>query len=191
MGNSTWSNALDPFPTARGAAANTFTTAKDISPGPDLPVVYGNEFRKGSKVVLEAVGEYSTSGTPTFQLGFAYGITSLGGLLSTGTTIAASGLTATTTGAAAWQWWMRYIGIITTVGAAGVLYGSGWLMLGTSLTAGTPTPIPITAAARSITFNTTTQQTFSVFAQWGTSSVSNQVICDVFTPEVKNQGKTS
>jgi len=197
MGNSTWSNTLDPFPTARGTAANTFTTTKDVSPGPALPVIYGNELRVGSKIVLEAIGEYSTTGTPTFQLGFAYGITSLGGLLSTGFIIAASELKATTTTAAAWPWWMRYLGVITAVGAAGTLYGSGWLVMGTSLTAGgiagaaSGGPLPITAAARSIAFNSTVQQSLSVVAQWGTSSASNQVICDVFNAEIKNQGKTA
>jgi hypothetical protein len=192
MGNSSWSNLLDPFPVARGTAANTFTTAKDISPGPDLPVAYGNEFRKGTKVILEAWGEYSTTGTPTFQLGFAYGITSLGGLLSTGITIAANTLAATTTTAAAWPWHMRYGGIITAVGTSGTLYGSGILDLATSLVIfGAGIPIPATAAARSIVFNTTVQESLSVFAQWGTSSVSNQVIVDNFVAKITNQGKTA
>lgn len=195
MGNSTWSNALDPFPIARGTAANTFTTAKDVSPSP-LPVIYGNELRIGSKILLEAIGEFSTTGTPTFQLGFAYGITAVGGLLSTGVTIAASELKATTTTAAAWPWHMRYLGIITAVGVTGVLYGHGILHLGTSLLAlgesgaAQGGPLPITAGARSITFNTTVQQSLSVFAQWGTSSISNQVIVDVFNAEIVNQGKT-
>lgn len=196
MGNSTWENTLDPFPNVRGVAANTFTTAKDVSPSP-LPVIYGNELRVGSKVDLEAWGEFSTTGTPTLQLGFAYGITSVGGLLSTGVTIAASELKATTTTAAAWPWHMHYCGIITAVGTSGVLYGHGILDLGTSLLAVSSNgaasggPLPITAAARSITFNTTVQQSLSVFAQFGTSNVANQVICDIFNAKIINQGKTS
>lgn len=146
---------------------------------------------------MEAWGEYSTTGTPTFQLGFAYGITSLGGLLSTGITIAASELKATTTGAAAWPWHMHYCGIITALGTSGVLYGHGILDMGTSLLAISSSgaasggPMPITAAARSITFNTTVQQTLSVFAQWGTSAAGNSVTVDVFNTQVLNQGKTS
>ena len=75
MGNNTWANSLDPFPLARGAAVNTFTSAKDVSPTP-LMYTYGSELKIGTKVQLEAVGEFSTTGTPTLRLGFAYGITS-------------------------------------------------------------------------------------------------------------------
>src|SRR6266498_3245497 len=60
MGNSTWVNTLDPFPTAVGAQFTTFTTNQDISPQP-LPVIYGNELRVGSKIELEAVGEAGTA----------------------------------------------------------------------------------------------------------------------------------
>src|SRR6266508_2459518 len=69
MGNSTWVNTLDPFPTAVGAQFTTFTTNQDISPQP-LPVIYGNELRVGSKIELEAIGEYGSTGTPTLILGF-------------------------------------------------------------------------------------------------------------------------
>src|SRR3954469_14811273 len=101
MGNSTWDNTLAPFPNARGAAFNTFTTAKDVSPT-SLPVVYGNEMRIGSRVELEAWGEYSGTTGNTFRLGFAYGITSAGGLLSTGVELCGNALTAVGTSPAAW-----------------------------------------------------------------------------------------
>lgn len=192
MGNSTWSNALDPFPVARGTAVNTFTSARDISPTP-LPVVYGNEMRIGTKVELEAWGEFSTTGAPTFRLGFAYGITTPAGLLTTGIELAGSALTATGTGAAAWPWHLNYGGIITAIGSgtSGTIYGSGIQDLGSSLTAIGATGIPVTAAARSKGIDTTVLKTFSVFAEFGTSSVSNQVIVDVFTVKIINQGKTS
>jgi hypothetical protein len=126
------------------------------------------------------------------QLGFAYGITSAGGLLSTGITIAANALTAVGTSPAAWPWHMHWSGVVTTTGSAGVIYGQGILDLGSSLTAITVVPIPITAAARSVTgFDTTVQKNWSVFAQWGTSAAGNQIIVDVFTAKVLNQGKTS
>lgn len=192
MGNNTWDNTLDPFPAVRGAAFNTFTTAKDVSPVP-LPVSYGNELRLGSRVELEAWGEYSSSATPTLQLGFAYGITSAGGLLSTGITIAANAATANVGTPAAWPWHMHWAGVVTAVGTGGVIYGSGILDLGSSLTAMNPgINIPVTAAARSVTsFDTTVQKAWSVFAAWGASAAGNQVIVDVFTAKIINQGKTS
>lgn len=189
MGNSTWDNTLDPFPNARGAAFNTFTTAKDVSPTP-LPVVYGNELRIGSKVELEARGEYSGVTGNTFRLGFHYGVAA-GGLLSTGIEVCGTALTAMGTTPTAWMWHMSYRGIITAIGTAGVMYGSGILDLGSSLTAVGAFAMPVTAAARSRTsFDTTVQKTFGVFAEFGTSAAGNQVICDVLTAKVNNQGKT-
>lgn len=192
MGNNTWDNTLDPFPVARGTSQNTFTTAKDVSPGPALPVTYANELKLGSKVELEAWGEYSGATGNTLQLGFGYGITSLGGLLSTGIIIAANALTAIGTSPAAWPWHMRWGGIVTTVGTAGVIYGSGILDLGSSLTAMTAgITIPITAAARSVgSFDTTVQKAWSVVAQWGTSAAGNIIITDAFNVKIANQGKT-
>jgi hypothetical protein len=181
---------LDPFPNGRGVAANTFTSAKDISSLP-LPVVYGNELRIGSKIELEAWGEYSTTGTPTFRLGFAYGITTAGGLLSTGVELCGTALAATVTTAASWMWHLHYGGIITATGATGAIYGSGILDLATSLTVTSALAMPVTAAARAKTINTTVQAPFSVFAEWGTSSVSNSVTVDIFNAQVVNQGKTA
>lgn len=191
MGNSTWVNTLDPFPPARGAAFNTFTTAKDVSPTP-LPVIYGNELRVGSRIELEAWGEYTGVSTNTFRLGFGYGITSAGGLLSTGIELCGTALTAMVT-ATAFPWHMRYGGIVTAVSATvGTIYGSGILDLGSSLTAMGAFAMPVTAAARSrATLDTTTQKALSVFAEFGTSAAGNQVIVDVFTAKIVNQGKTS
>jgi hypothetical protein len=190
VGNNTYDNTLDPFPTTRGASFNTFTTSKDVSPTP-LPVSYGNELRLGSRVELEAWGEYSGTTGNTMQLGFAYGITTPGGLLSTGITIAAGALTAVGTSPAAWPWHMHWCGVVTTTGTAGVIYGQGQLDLGSSLTAYTTSVIPQTAAARSVTgFDTTVTKAWSVFGQWGTSAAGNIIIVDVFTAKVLNQGKS-
>lgn len=189
MGNNTWANVLDPHPIARGSAVNTFTTAKDVSPTP-LPVSYANELKIGTKVQLEAVGEISTTGTPTFRVGFAYGITSIGGLLSTGVELAASDLVATGSGAASWSWHINYFGIVTQPGATGVIYGHGFIDLSSSLTAAATKPIPVTAAARSKTIDTTAMKTWHVFAEWGTSSASNSITVDYFSVKIENQGKT-
>jgi hypothetical protein len=188
MGNNSWENVLDPFPDIRGAAINTFTTARDVSPDP-LPFVLGNELKVGSIVELEAEGEFSTTGTPTLQLGFHYGV-ALGGLSSTGVILAASGLITTGAGAAAWPFKIRCRGKILTVGAAGSIYGSGILDLGTSLIAVVSSTLPITAAARSVAIDTTVAKTFGVLAAFGTSNVANQVRVDSFTATLMNQGKT-
>ena len=187
MGNNTWGNTLDPFAGARGAAFGTFTTAKDVSPLP-LPQCFGNELRVGTLIDLEASGEFSTTGTPTLQLGFGYGATAGG---ATGTIIAQSGVITTASGAAAFPWHMLWQGIVTAVGASGVIYGQGTLDLGTSLTVISTTAMPVTAAARSVTIDTTALKLWSVNAAWGTSSASNTLTVNRFVARILNQGKTS
>lgn len=189
MANNTWENLLDPFPIARGAAVNTFTTARDVSPTP-LPFAQGYELRIGSVVELEAFGEFSTTATPTLQLMFLYGVAA-SAVASGGVTLAASGAITTATGAAAFPWHMKWVGKVTAVGTTGIIYGSGVLDLGTSLTAFASSAMPVTAAARSVTIDTTIAKTFGVGAAYGTSSASNGVTVDVFTAKVVNQGKTS
>jgi hypothetical protein len=81
-----------PLPVARGTAANTFTAFRDVSPT-DIPATVAGQLVKGSKVVLEAWGEYSCATGVTLQLGFIYNATAGA---AGGTTLAAS--SAITTG---------------------------------------------------------------------------------------------
>src|SRR5215216_1868370 len=121
MGNNTWANSLDGFPIARHAIVNTFTTARSIVDEP-LKYTEGRELKRGTIVEMKAVLALSTTATPTFRAGFAYGITSAGGLLSTGVEIAGNALTTTTTTGAAWPVILWYMGEVTSEGATGVLY---------------------------------------------------------------------
>lgn len=186
--NQTWANLLDPFPSARGSATASFTTAKDVSPSP-LPTLAANELKIGTKVELEAFGEFSTTGTPTLQLMLLYGVAA-GAVASGGVTLAASGTITTASGAAAFPWHLKWVGIVTAVGTSGVLYGHGILDLGTSLTAFAASALPVTAAARSVTIDTTVSKTLGVGAAWGTSNAANSVTVDNFIAKIINQGKT-
>jgi len=180
VGNNTWKNLLDPHPTARGAAKNTFTAIQDISPTP-LPMSYANELKLGTRVEIEAWGEFSTPVTPTLAIGVYYGAVAQ---------VWNSGTITTGSGAAAWPWHIHWAGIVTTVGASGVLYGSGVLDLGTSLTAFAASAVPVTAAARSVTIDTTAAKSWGIAGTWGTSSASNTITVDVFNVHILNQGKT-
>lgn len=187
MANNTWENLLDPFPTARGSAAASFTTAKDVSPSP-LPFLAANELKLGSKVELEAFGEFSTTGTPTLQLMFLLGV-ALGQVASGGVTLAASGAITTASGAAAFPWHAKWVGTVESIGATGTIRGHGILDLGTSLTAFAASAMPVTAAARVATIDTTVAKTLGVGAAWGTSNAANSITADEFTAKVINQGK--
>ncbi len=71
------------------------------------------------------------------------------------------------------MWWR---GRLRALGSSAVFKGLGTVMLGTSLTAYTPDPMPATAAARSVTVDTTANRAVGAGAAFGTSSASNQVI---------------
>lgn len=161
---------IAPFHAAAGASFGTFTTRQDVSPV-DLPVIQGGTLRKGSKLWFKAVGEFSTTGTPTLALGFYIG--TVAGAITT--VIAESGAITTGSGAAAWPWDLEWTGVCTGTGASGTVVGSGTLQLGTSLTAFTNSTIPVTQALRTITWDTTIARAIGVCATYNTSSASNTV----------------
>lgn len=151
-------------------AVNTFTTKQDVSPSP-LAVLPPGRLVPGTKLNLEAWGDFSTTGTPNLTLGFWQGTRAA----SITGDIALSSVITTGSGAAAWPWHMVWSGTCTAVGTTGTLIGSGFLVFGTSLTAVSLFPIPITAALRTVTIDTTIERAVGVSATWSASSASNQV----------------
>ena len=185
MGDYYFATPVGPFPTAVGTAANTFTTRQDITPQP-LPLMLPSALRAGSRIWLKANGEFSTTGTPTLALGFFIGTNANPSSITTD--IALSSVITTCSGAAAWPWEMEWQGIVTSVvaGATNNVTGSGELKLGTSLTAWTSTPIPITQALRTFTWDATIVRAIGVSATWGTSSASNSIKCNTMSVQLQN-----
>jgi hypothetical protein len=168
---------VGPFQTAVGAAFNTFTTKQNVSPVP-IPVIPAGKLRLGSKILIRANGEYSTTGTPTLAWGLWFGTRAL----SISGDIALSSVITTPSGAAAFPWMMEWEGVCTAVGTAGALNGQGSLVQGTSLTATATFPIPITQALRSVaSFDTTIERAIGVSATWGASSASNSITVNNLT----------
>jgi hypothetical protein len=162
---------LSPFPTAAGATFASFTTKQDVSPQP-LPLLPAYVPRLGTKLWIKANGEFSTTGTPNINLGLYIG--TIAGAITTD--IALSSTITTGSGAAAWPWEMEWQGTITgTLGTTATLVGAGELKLGTSLTAWTSVPIPITQALRSVTYDTTIARAIGVSGTWSASSASNSI----------------
>jgi len=161
---------IGPFPTAASSAFASFTTKQDVSPQP-LPIMAAYQPRLGSKLWIKANGEFSTTGTPNLTLGLYIG--TLAAAITTD--IALSSVITTGSGAAAWPWEMEWLGTFTAVGTSGTVVGSGELKLGTSLTAWTSTPIPITQALRTVTWDTTIARAIGVSGTWSASSASNIV----------------
>jgi len=169
--NFSFATALDPFHTAAGASFGSFTTKQDVSPQP-LPVFGAYVPRLGQKLWIKTNGEFSTTGTPNITLGLYIGTVAA----SITTDIALSSVIATGSGAAAWPWEMEWLGTFAgTIGTTCTVVGSGELKLGTSLTAWTSTPIPITQALRTVTWDTTIARAIGVSCTYSASSASNTV----------------
>ena len=182
---------VGPFPTTVGATFGTFTTRQDISPVP-CPVILPYQLRLGTKIKIEAEGEWSTTGTATFTPEIYYGIT-----LDTNTgkpaaltgSIAAAGAQSVVSGAA-WPWRMEWRGMVTALGTTGVIIGQGDIEAAlTSITAFTSTAIPITQALRTVTLvtpGTSGPIVIGIAAACGTSSASNTIKCNQFSVQLLN-----
>ena len=173
-----WQQPLPPFHIASAAAYANSVTLSDVSPLPHKSFP-ANYLVIGTELEITAWGQFSTTGTPTLLLGFYYGAVA-------GVALAATAATTTGSGAAAWPWSMVYYGKVRTIGTTGTITGQGVLQLGTSLTASTAVALPATAAARTVTIDTTTLKNITVGAQWGTQSVSNTLTCDDFSVKIIN-----
>ena len=165
---------LTPLHVTDGAAFNSFTTFQDVSPAPQL-VLPQQMMDVGLELFLYANGEFSTTGTPTLSIGFWFN----GSAGAAPTSILAQTTTVTTpSGAAAvpWEAWWR--GRLRAIGASGSFKGIGTAHIGASLTAyNTPSPMPTTQAARTVTVDTTQNRAIGVAAAWGTNSASNTITC--------------
>jgi hypothetical protein len=169
-----YTTPLGPFAPAIGNNVNTFTARADVSPLP-LPILPANACRQGTALKLEAEGEFSTTGTPTLVLGFYAGAVGASGGGTLTHILAESAAITTGSGAASWPWRLEYRGKFTLTGSSGTIVGNGVLELGTALTTHSSTPIPITLALRTVTFNTSIANAIGVCATWSASSASNNV----------------
>lgn len=172
MASQYWESlANSPSSLSVGTALASSTTLTDISPAPQWSLGAG-QLAVGQSWFLEADGVFSTTGTPTLLLGFYYGGVA-------GTALLVSAATTTGTGAAAWPFHIEMKMSVFSVGATGTVQTRGKLYFGTSLTAWTISPLPLTHIA-TVTVNTTTTNALTLGAQWGTSSASNTVTCEDF-----------
>ncbi len=174
---------VGPFATVASAAFNTFTTKQNVTTIGNAPVIPAGKLRAGSKIEISAFGNFSTTGTPTLQLGFFFGLRAL----TSPTDLALSSAITTASGAASFPWKMEWKGFCTASAVAGTLLGQGWLLLGSALTTfNNEVPIPITAALRTVTIDTTIERAFAVNAAFSASSASNQVQVDDVRVTINN-----
>ena len=166
MGARTYFAAPLPPMVAADSTAFTGTALADviIAPTTNAPP---DLLEIGTRVRLWAAGQHtSTSATPTLGIGFYYGGASGGvALAATATTVAISA------SATAWPFQMFYQGVIRTTGTSGTIVGQGGFKLGASLTTWVAEiPIPVTAAARTATIDTTARKALTVGAVWSVAT---------------------
>jgi hypothetical protein len=176
LGGASIVETFGPFSTVVGTAANTFTTKRDISPLP-IPRIPGGTLYIGDMIKIEAEGEYSCAtgvvATPGLHLCTTYADDATTPVVATD--IALASAITTGTSPTAWPWRMEWRGKVTKTGTAGTLVGEGDLEFGTSLTAFTGSPIPITLALRTVAINTTIDNRIGVSWTWGASAAGNTV----------------
>lgn len=180
MGDQFWVTPVAPFHVAGGSLA-TFTTLADVFPTATHGqlVIAANQLLLGSEIEIEAAGSISSTGTPTFTPGFYYGGVA-------GVAFCAAAAKTSPSGAASHPWKMRYRGVVRAIGSSGQIVGSGELWFPTGLAAWTCTPMPETAAARTVTIDTTTAKAITVGAACSASSASNIFAVDDISVKLVN-----
>jgi hypothetical protein len=164
---------IPPLHIADGSAFNTFTTFQSIAPAPGV-VLPANILETGSEIELSFDAAFSCNTGVTLGLGFLLGST----VLAAGTAIA------TGTTPASWPCHAEWKGRVRAVGAGtnASVQGSGWWMIGTSLTAfSTVQVMPATLALRTVGFDSTAAQAIAPGAVWGTSAAANTITVNRFS----------
>lgn len=167
---------------APGAAYNTSVTLTDVSAAPQF-ILQGNTITTvGQGFKLYAAGVQSNVATaPTLILGFYKATSGTSGV--GGAAIGAIAATTCTVGSN--LIWSLYLeGQFTATGSSGTFFGYGYCDFGTSATATTHIPIPNATPQTAVSWDTTKNSIITVGAQWGTSSASNTLTCNVFTIEL-------
>jgi len=167
MARQYWLAPIPPLHVLDGASFGTFTAFQSVTPTPGI-ILPANLLEVGSELHLEADGEYTTTASVTFGLGFFYGTAAV--VLAVGTALA-SGAAATS-----WPWHAEWTGRVRAVGTAGSIQGSGFWLLGTSLTTfAAAQAMPATLALRTVAIDTTVAKEVGVGAVCGTSAAGNTI----------------
>jgi hypothetical protein len=169
-----------------GATANTAALV-DASPVPacEVPPI----MRVGSTLRVKAFGDYSTSATGaniTWGLYWATPSTAIG----SATVIAASNAIASvSTSSVLWPWIFEYEGEIRSLttlsgGATGSIYGQGTIKTPTSITALAEQFLPITAALRTVSIDTSQTMKLSLGITLSGTTGTPALICQHMNAEL-------
>lgn len=192
MPQTMWSAPVPPLNVASISPAIA-ASLTDVSPAE--VVLLPGTLNLGTRIRLYAHGEFTTtSATPTVKTGFY--MNQVGTAIGTTEAILAETTTqAVGSASTAWPWSMQWYGRVTALtgpadaAASGQVYGQGWSKWPTSLTAYTESPIPLTAALRTVAqtatgLNTLTAQKVMIGTTWSTVTGVTSFTVNEFTCEL-------
>lgn len=166
-----WTALLNTPADAPAAAVNNFTAVTDISRAPHYTLNAGFSVN-GTSLSFRAWGVFSTTGTPTLNLGIYWGGAAGLALATTGAIVAGSGVTNV-------PWRLELDTIISAKGSSGAAVSQGLFGMGTAVGAWNWLPVPNVAQA-DVTVDTTAAKMLTVAAAWSAASVSNTITCRGF-----------
>ena len=166
MPSQSWVALTPSLPFADGTALANSVALTAISPLPDVTIP-ANFLAAGSRLRITASGRYSTTVTPTLNIGLYYG--GVGGVAAgvTGAITMPSTVTNLT-------WRVHATLTVRTAGSAGTGLVTGEFSYGSTAVASIITMIPSSAPA-TFACDTTTAKTLVLGATWGTASASNTI----------------
>ena len=163
--------------TTLASSASIATISPSASTNPAL--TFGaNSLFPGAALRVTGAGRFSTTGTPTLNLGLYWGG-------SGGTALATTGAITTTSGVTNVPFWVSAIIVCRAIGTSGTLFTQG-IVHGISGTVGVSVvPMPASAPA-AVTVDTTSAKSLDLTATWGTSSASNTITLHNWIVEALN-----
>lgn len=163
--------------TALASSASIATISPNAATNP--PITFGaNTLFPGAAIRCTGYGRFSTTGTPTLNIGLYSGG-------SAGTALATTGAITTTSGVTNVPWWAQFLVVCRAIGTSGTLFTQGFVH-GISGTVGVSV-VPAPASAPAVaTVDTTAAKSLDLTATWGTSSASNTITCHSWVVEALN-----
>lgn len=155
--------------TASATVANTASETTVIGSGIGTLTLPANFHRVGKTIRLTASGVLGDTGTPTLNIKFKYG----------STTIVSTGAATLTTGLTNVGWRLVVDLTCRTVGASGTVIAQGLFTYDNGTA-----QVEALAATTTTTVDTTASQAVNVTAQWGAADSSNTITCSNLAIEI-------
>jgi hypothetical protein len=194
MPSTVWSGPV-PNLGFNSLTVSSFTTATKTDLSPAQVVLWPGMLQVGTRIRLVASGNYTATTTASALVwGFYMNSTATGNIATTPAILAESASQAAVV-ATLWPWrivWYGQVRALTSplVGATNAqIFGHGEIMLPTSLTAWTGSPVPVTAALRTVQQTATglvtnIPQTVMVGLTVATNTGFSSATCDELTCEL-------